>query len=104
MRILSGAKPTGSLHLGNYFGAIQQFIELQSQGDGFYFVADLHALDSIRDAALMRELSLGVARAYLSLGLDPSRCTLFIQSEVPQVSELQWILGTVTPSTGFTVM
>jgi len=97
MRILSGVKPTGRPHLGNYFGAMRQFIELQAEGDGFYFVADLHALDLLRDAEQMREYQIGVALDYMALGLDPERCTLFFQSDVPEVSELQWILGSVTP-------
>ena len=97
MRILSGVKPTGRPHVGNYFGAIRQFIELQEKGDGLYFVADLHALDQLRDAQQMRELSLGVALDYMALGLDPARSTIFLQSRVPQVSELMWILGSVTP-------
>ncbi len=97
MRILSGVKSTGRPHLGNYFGAIRQFIGLQPKGEGYYFVADLHALDTVRDADTMRDLSLGVALDYLALGLDPAQCTLFKQSDVPEVSELMWILGTVTP-------
>ncbi len=97
MRILSGVKATGRPHLGNYFGAIRQFLELQSQGEGFYFVADLHALDLVRDAEKMREYALGVALDYLALGLDPEHCTLFMQSQVPEVSELMWVLGSVTP-------
>ena len=97
MRILSGVKPTGPTHLGNYFGAMRQFINLQAEGDGFYFVADLHSLDLLRDAQKMRAYQIGVALDYLALGLDPERCTLFFQSAVPEVSELQWILGSVTP-------
>ena len=97
MRILSGVKATGRPHLGNYFGAIRQFLELQDRGEGFYFVADLHALDLVRDGERMREYALGVALDYMALGLDPERCTLFVQSAVPEVSELMWILGTVTP-------
>ncbi|MDF1699644.1 MAG: tryptophan--tRNA ligase [Planctomycetota bacterium] len=97
MRILSGVKATGRPHLGNYFGAIRQFIALQEQGEGYYFVADLHALDLVRDAEQMRELTLGVALDYLALGLDPEHCTLFVQSQVPEVSELMWILGSVCP-------
>ena len=97
MRILSGLKPTGRPHLGNHFGAIQQWIELQDEGEGFFFIADLHALDGVRDAARMRENVIGAALDYLALGLDPARCTLFVQSDVPEVSELMWILGSVTP-------
>jgi tryptophanyl-tRNA synthetase len=97
MRILSGVKATGRPHLGNFFGAIRQCIDLQSKGEGFYFVADLHALDLVRDADKLREYAIGVALDYLALGLDPERCTLFTQSQVPEVSELMWILGSVTP-------
>ena len=97
MRILSGVKPTGRPHLGNYFGAMRQFIDFQTKGEGYYFVADLHALDLLRDADTMRRYQLGVALDYLALGLDPKHCTLFFQSHVPEVSELQWILGSVTP-------
>jgi tryptophanyl-tRNA synthetase len=97
MRVLSGLKPTGRPHLGNYFGAMRQFVDLQTRGEGFYFIANLHGLDEVRDAARMRELTLGVALDYLALGLDPAKVTLFVQSDVPEVSELMWILGTVTP-------
>ncbi|MBX3460791.1 MAG: tryptophan--tRNA ligase [Planctomycetes bacterium] len=97
MRILSGVQPSGKLHIGNYFGAIRQFVDLQHKGHGLYFIADLHALTTIRDAAVMRELCFDVALNFLALGLDPARATLFKQSDVPEVSELQWILSTVTP-------
>lgn len=97
MRILSGLKPTGGIHLGNYFGAIRQWIDLQERGDGLYFIADLHALDGVRNAETMREYVIGVALDYLALGLDPEHATLFVQSHVPEISELQWILGSVTP-------
>ena len=97
MRVLSGLKPTNRPHLGNYFGAMRQFVDLQKKGDGFYFVANLHALDQVRNAAELRELTIGVALDYLALGLDPSRATLFVQSDVPEISELMWILGSVTP-------
>jgi tryptophanyl-tRNA synthetase len=97
MRILSGVQPSGKIHLGNYFGAIRQFVDLQSKGEGFYFIADLHALTSVRDAARLRELTLDVALDFLALGLDPARATLFRQSDIPEVTELSWILSTVTP-------
>ncbi len=97
MRLLSGVKPTHRPHVGNYFGAMRQFVALQDKGPGFFFVADLHALNQVHDAAQLREYTLGVALDYLALGLDPERCTLFVQSHVPEVSELDWILGTVTP-------
>jgi tryptophanyl-tRNA synthetase len=101
MRVLSGLKPTGRPHLGNYFGAMRQFVEMQG-GSGtrnLYFIANLHGLDEIRDAEQMRELTFGVALDYMALGLDPeSKSTfLFVQSDVPEVSELMWLLGTVTP-------
>jgi tryptophanyl-tRNA synthetase len=97
MRILSGLKPTGRPHLGNWFGAMRQFVALQEKGDGLYFIADLHALDQVKRAEDLRAMTTGVALDYLASGLDPSKATLFVQSEVPEVSELMWILGTVTP-------
>ena len=97
MRILSGLKPTGRPHVGNYFGALRQWIDLQSQGDGFYFIADLHALDGVRDRETMRSYTQNAALDYLALGLDPEHCTLFVQSQVPEVSELMWIMGHVAP-------
>jgi tryptophanyl-tRNA synthetase len=98
MRVLSGLKPTNRPHLGNYFGAMRQFVSMQSAPDkALYFIANLHALDQIRNAAELRELTTGVALDYLALGLDPSKATLFVQSDVPEVSELMWILGSVTP-------
>jgi tryptophanyl-tRNA synthetase len=98
MRVLSGLKPTNRPHLGNYFGAMRQFVQLKSTPSAsFYFVANLHALDQVRDAAELRELTIGVALDYLALGLDPTNSTLFVQSDVPEISELMWILGSVTP-------
>ena len=97
MRILSGLKPTGRPHLGNYLGALRQWIDLQDAGEAFYFLADLHALNQVRDAETMRTYTMDAALDYMALGLDPERCTLFVQSHVPEVSELTWILGTVTP-------
>jgi len=97
MRVLSGIQPTGRPHWGNYFGAIAQYIELQDNNDGFYFIADLHALTTIRDAATLRNNTLDAALDLLALGLDPSRATLFVQSAVPEVTELTWLLMTGTP-------
>lgn len=96
-RILSGIQPTGVLHLGNYFGAMRPAIQLQEQGEAFYFIADYHALTSIQDPKLLREYSLGVALDFLACGLDPARACFFLQSDVPHVTELAWILSTVTP-------
>ena len=95
-RILSGVQPTGKLHLGNYFGAIKQHIALQDEGECFYFIADFHSLTTVQDAATMRENVLGVALDYLALGLDPNRAAFYRQSDVPEVTELAWILSTVT--------
>ena len=98
MRVLSGIQPTGKIHWGNYFGAISQFINLQSTPDqAYYFVANLHALTTIRDKAVLEENTLGVVLDFLALGLDPNKATLFVQSEVPEVSQLCWLLLTVTP-------
>ncbi|MCL4729344.1 MAG: tryptophan--tRNA ligase [Planctomycetes bacterium] len=97
MRILSGVQPSGKLHIGNYFGAIRQFVDLQHKGHGLYFIADLHALTTIRNADTMRELVFDVALNFLALGLDPARATLFRQSDIAEVAELSWVLSTVTP-------
>lgn len=95
--ILSGITPSGKLHLGNYFGAIRQHIQMQEEGDAFYFIANYHSLTSITDGDEIRENTLDIALDYLALGLDPEKCTFFTQSDVPQVTELAWILGTFCP-------
>jgi tryptophanyl-tRNA synthetase len=95
-RFLSGVQSSGKLHLGNYFGAIKQHIALQNEGETFYFIADYHALTTIQDAAILRDLSRDVALDYLALGLDPQKAVFFRQSDVPEVTELTWILATVT--------
>jgi tryptophanyl-tRNA synthetase len=97
MRILSGIQPSGILHIGNYFGMMKPAIALQEEGEAFYFVADYHALTSLHDAAALRENSRRVALDFLACGLDPERAALFRQSDVPQVTELSWVLSTVTP-------
>lgn len=119
LRILSGVQPSGKLHLGNYFGAIRQHLERQDQGECFYFIADYHALTSLREAEereralaaknktyqprparqILADNSRDVALDYLALGLDPEKVTFFRQSDVPEVTELAWILATLT-STG----
>ena len=96
-RILSGIQPTGVLHIGNYFGMMRQAIELQKEGETFYFIADYHALTSVRDPDVLRENVRRVALDFLAAGLDPERAALFKQSDVPQVTELTWILSTVAP-------
>ncbi len=95
-RILSGVQPSGKLHLGNYFGAIRQHIALQEEGECFFFIADYHALTTIQDRRQLAENVRAVALDYLALGLDPERTAFFRQSDVPEVTELAWILSTVT--------
>jgi len=95
--ILSGITPSGRLHIGNYFGAMQQHIELQDQGDAFFFIANYHALTSRHDGELMHRYTLDIALDYLALGLNYEKCTFFAQSDVPQVTELAWILGSLCP-------
>src|SRR5216110_3538738 len=97
MRILSGIQPSGVLHIGNYFGMMRPAIALQAEGEAFYFIADYHALTSLRDPAALRENSRRVALDFLACGLDPERAALFRQSDVPQVTELAWILSTLAP-------
>jgi tryptophanyl-tRNA synthetase len=97
MRVLSGIQPTGRFHWGNYFGAIQQYIELQHGNESFYFIADLHALTTIREPELLRQYKRDAALDLLALGLDPVKAVLFNQSDVPEVSQLTWILMTGTP-------
>ena len=97
-RVLSGIQPSGTLHLGNYFGAIQQHIRLQDEfaGECFYFIADYHALTTVKDAKALQDYVRQIAVAYLALGLDPDKALLFRQSNVPEVTELTWLLATVT--------
>ncbi len=97
MRVLSGIQPTGRPHWGNYFGAIRQYIDLQDEQESYYFVANLHALTTVREPQLLSGYTLDAAIDLLALGLDPSRATLFVQSDVPEVSELCWLLLTGAP-------
>ncbi|MBI5368915.1 MAG: tryptophan--tRNA ligase [Planctomycetes bacterium] len=94
--MLSGIQPSGRPHLGNYFGAIQQHIQLQDQGEAFYFIANYHALTTVSKAEELRDNTYDVAATYLALGLDPKRAIFFRQSDVPEVTELAWLLATVT--------
>ena len=96
MKVLSGIQPTGRFHWGNYFGAIRQYIALQGNEQSFYFIADLHALTSVRDPKLLASQTWDAAIDLLALGLDPDKATLFRQSDVPEVTELMWLLLTVT--------
>jgi tryptophanyl-tRNA synthetase len=97
MRILSGIQPSGALHLGNYFGMMRPAIELQDQGEAFYFIADYHSMTSLTDPAQRRKNTLDVALDFLACGLDPKKSVFWKQSDVPEVTELTWLLTTVTP-------
>jgi tryptophanyl-tRNA synthetase len=97
MRILSGIQPSGALHLGNYFGMMKPAIELQEKGETLYFIADYHSMTSLTDAAQRRKNTLDVALDFLACGLDPEKTVFFRQSDVPEVTELTWLLSTVTP-------
>ena len=97
MRILSGLQPSGRLHIGNYFGMMDAALRLQHEGDAYYFIADYHSLTSIHDAPKLRSHVRDLAIDFLACGLDPQKCVLFRQSDVPEVTELSWILSTVTP-------
>jgi tryptophanyl-tRNA synthetase len=97
MRILSGIQPSGALHLGNYFGMMRPAIELQEQGEAYYFIANYHSMTSVFDAELRRKNTLDVALDFLACGLDPKKSVFFRQSDVPEVTELAWMLTTLTP-------
>lgn len=97
MRILTGLQPSGILHIGNYFGAMQPAIRLQEEGDAYYFIADYHAMTTVEEPALLHEYVYNLALDFLSTGLDPDRCVFFRQSSVPEVNELAWILSNVCP-------
>ena len=97
MRILSGIQPSGRLHIGNYFGMMEPSIALQDEGEAFYFIADYHSLTTISDPQTLRDNVHQVAVDFLACGLDPAKATFFRQSDVPEVTELSWILSTITP-------
>lgn len=97
MRILTGLQPSGKLHVGNYFGAMQPAIQLQDKGGAFYFIADYHAMTSSHDPTALRENIRELAIDFLACGLDPEKAVFFRQSAVPEVNELAWILSTLTP-------
>ena len=97
MRILSGIQPSGTLHIGNYFGMMLPSIELQARGECYYFIADYHSMTSLTDAAERRKNVQNVALDFLACGLDPVKSVFFRQSDLPQVCELYWIIGTLTP-------
>jgi len=97
VRVLSGIQPSGALHVGNYFGALAPQLELQEGHEAYYFIADYHSMTSLRDPKERRALTLGVALDYLACGLDPAKAVLYRQSDFPEVTELAWLLSTVTP-------
>ena len=97
MRILSGIQPSGTLHLGNYFGMMKPAIELQEKGEAYYFIADFHALTTVHDGSALRANVRELAIDFLACGLNPEKAVFFRQSDVPAVTELSWILSTVTP-------
>lgn len=96
-RVLSGIQPTGELHLGNYLGALRQWVEMQEQYDCFYCIVDYHALTGDTPPSVLPGQTVDMAVSLLAAGLDPEKCTLFVQSDVPAVAELQWLFNTVTP-------
>jgi tryptophanyl-tRNA synthetase len=97
MRVITGIQPSGTLHIGNYFGAIKQMLDFQDKSDLFIFIADYHALTTLKDAKALRENTIDAAITYLSLGIDPEKATLWVQSDVKEVLELYWILSGYTP-------
>jgi len=97
MRILTGVQPSGSLHWGNYFGAMKPIIDMQDKGEAFVFVAQYHALTTTHDAAKLRQATWDVALDFLACGLDPAKACLFRQADIPELHELAWLLSTVTP-------
>jgi tryptophanyl-tRNA synthetase len=96
MRVLSGVQPSGTLHVGNYFGAVRQFVRLQEENECFFFLADLHALTTVQDPVRLGEMITDLATGYLALGLDPAKSVVYRQSDLPEVTELSWYLSTVT--------
>ena len=97
MRILTGIQPSGKLHWGNYFGAMKSMFDLQDKGDNFMFIANYHAMTTVRDGRTLREATRDVALDYLACGLDPAKTTVYRQSDVPEVQELAWYLSCLTP-------
>src|SRR5258706_13954688 len=94
--LLSGIQPSGKLHIGNYFGAIKQFVDLQDRYDCHIFIANYHALTSVQDDETLTRNTLEIAIDHLTLGIDPEKTVFFLQSDVPQVTELAWIFETIT--------
>jgi len=97
MRVLSGIQPSGNLHIGNYFGMMKPMLDYHTKHETFIFIVNYHAMTSVSDAKTLREGTLAAALDFLALGLDPDRCVFWVQSDVPEVAELTWILSTITP-------
>lgn len=97
MRVLSGIQPSGKLHLGNYFGMMRECVRLQEKGESYVFIANYHALTTVSNAEQLRTDTMDVALDFLACGLDPERTNFFVQSDVPEVQELAWLLSIVTP-------
>jgi tryptophanyl-tRNA synthetase len=96
-RILTGITPSGTLHIGNYFGAMRPAIELQAGGDAYYFIADYHSMTALTDAQERRAYTQGIALDWLACGLDPAKAVFWRQSDMPEVCELMWLIGSLTP-------
>ena len=97
MRILTGIQPSGKLHWGNYFGAMKSMFDLQEKGENFMFIANFHAMTTLRDGSVLRDATKDVALDYLACGLDPAKTIMYRQSDVPEVQELAWYLSCLTP-------
>jgi tryptophanyl-tRNA synthetase len=97
-RVISGIKPTGDIHIGNYFGAMKQFVEFQNKSDfeNYYFIADLHALTTVQNKDILQKNIINVVKAYLAVGLNPKKVTIFKQSDIPEVTELTWTFNCLT--------
>ena len=94
--LISGVKPTGRVHIGNYFGAMRQFVDLQNKFESYIFIADYHAMTTVQNREELKQGIIDVALDYLAIGLDPKKVTLFKQSDIPQVAELGWIFNCIT--------
>lgn len=97
MRVFTGIQPSGTLHIANYFGSIKQMVSLQESNELFMFIADYHALTSLKDPKALKQNTMDVAISYLSLGIDPNKTTIWVQSDVKEVLELYWVLSAYTP-------
>ena len=96
MRIITGLQPSGKLHIGNYFGAMEPAVRMQDRGESYYFLADYHAMSTVHDADTLRENCKNLATDFLAVGLDPEKCVFFRQSSVPEVNAQAWILSPVS--------